>query len=392
MGGGFQFRYRMSGGMPSIRQFLRGDAGRVRAGDMVAYTDGGLKAASVGDECLLGSALEARADRTFISVITDADSVYSVADTHDRVAGEKLDIAGPSGDQGVASGPHDDVEVVIECSAAEETLVRIRLGRHCQAFSIPLVERPQAGLAPDRERELVAAAAAGDQAACAQLVEYSLPAIAGIARLYQGAANVERAELLQEGVVGLLRALRRFDPTMGTPFWGYASWWVRQAMQQLVSEVGRPAVLSDRAQRLLARLRAARHEHIQTHGREPSAEVLAAGSGIPADQVESLLAVELAPRALDEPFVGDAIRDPVADEVYEKIIDGLEIDEVRSLAEGLGDRERGILYDHYGVGRPQKTLREIGTNLGVSAERVRQIEESTLSKLRTAIIVGTFVP
>jgi RNA polymerase primary sigma factor len=389
--GGFQFRYRMSGGVPSIRQFLRGGAGPVRAGDMVAYTDGGLKAASVGDECLLGGAVEARADRTFVSVISDADAVYGVADAHDRLAGEKLDIAGPSGDQGVAPG-HEDFEVVVECSAAEETLVRIRLGRHCQAFSVSLVERPHAGLAPDRERELVASAAAGDQAACAQLVEYSLPAIAGIARLYRGAANVERAELLQEGVVGLLRALRRFDPTMGTPFWGYASWWVRQAMQQLVSEVGRPAVLSDRAQRLLARLTTARSQHIQTHGREPSAEVLSAESGIPADQVESLLAVELAPHTLDEPFVGDALRDPVADEEYERIIDGLEIDKVRSLAEGLDDRERGILYDHYGVGRPQKTLREIGTTLGVSAERVRQIEESTLSKLRTAIIVGTFVP
>jgi RNA polymerase primary sigma factor len=391
MGGGFKFRYRMSGGVPSIRQFLRGGAGPVRPGDMVAYTDGGLKAASVGDECLLGGAVEARADRTFVSVISDADAVYGVADAHDRLAGEKLDVAGPSGDQGVSPG-HEDFEVVVECSAAEETLVRIRLGRHCQAFSVPLVERPHAGLAPDRERELVAAAAAGDQAACAQLVEYSLPAIAGIARLYRGAANVERAELLQEGVVGLLRALRRFDPTMGTPFWGYASWWVRQAMQQLVSEVGRPAVLSDRAQRLLAQLTTARSQHIQTHGREPSAEVLSAESGIPADQVESLLAVELAPRTLDEPFVGDAISDPVADEEYERIIDGLEIDEVRSLAEGLDDRERGILYDHYGVGRPQKTLREIGTTLGVSAERVRQIEESTLSKLRTAIIIGTFVP
>src|ERR1700674_3721585 len=83
-----------------------------------------------------------------------------------------------------------------------------------------------------RERELVLAAAAGEQRAREELVEAFLPAIGGVARRYRMAFSVERSELLQEGVVGLLRAVERFDPSPGTPFWAYAFWWVRRSMQQ----------------------------------------------------------------------------------------------------------------------------------------------------------------
>src|SRR5918999_1820887 len=96
-----------------------------------------------------------------------------------------------------------------------------------------------------RERELVAAAKAGDPAARAQLVEAFMPLIGAAARGY-ARAHVQRAELLQEGVVGLLRALDGFDPQRGVPFWGYAAWWVRQAMQQLVAELTRRVVLAAR--------------------------------------------------------------------------------------------------------------------------------------------------
>ena len=76
----------------------------------------------------------------------------------------------------------------------------------------------------------MAEAAAGDQRACDALVDHYLPAIAGVARVYRH-ARVEHVDLMQEGVIGLLRAVRRFDPSFGVPFWGYASWWVRQAMR-----------------------------------------------------------------------------------------------------------------------------------------------------------------
>lgn len=248
-------------------------------------------------------------------------------------------------------------------------------------------------LEPARERELVLATAAGDRAACEELVDALLPAIAGVARRYRSVFGVQRSELLQEGVVGLLRAIRRFDPAAETPFWAYASWWVRQAMQDLVSEVARPTVLSDRAQRALARVREARHAHSQEHGREPSTAELADASELSREQVESILAAERASRMLGEPIelddwtagtLEEQIADPVSEDDYEQVIAQVATEQVGPLKDALSDRERSILCDHYGVGGPPQTLREIGGRLGLSAERVRQIEEQALDKLRVA--------
>jgi DNA-directed RNA polymerase sigma subunit (sigma70/sigma32) len=108
------------------------------------------------------------------------------------------------------------------------------------------------------EQRLVAAAKAGDRRAREELVEAFLPLIGGVARVYRTSETVARLELMQEGVVGLLRALERYDPTLGVPFWGYAGWWVRQAMQQLIAELTRPLVLSDRTLRQLSQLKRAR--------------------------------------------------------------------------------------------------------------------------------------
>ena len=93
-------------------------------------------------------------------------------------------------------------------------------------------------------------------------MEAFLPLIAGVARVYRGSEAITRVELMQEGVVGLLRALERYDPEQGVPLWGYASWWVRQAMQQLIAELTRPVVLSDRSLRQLSALKRAHHAYL----------------------------------------------------------------------------------------------------------------------------------
>ena len=129
------------------------------------------------------------------------------------------------------------------------------------------------------ERELVLAAKESRGEARDALIEAYTPLIGSVARRYRGASGVGRAELMQEGVVGLLRALERYDPGLGTPFWAYASWWVRQAMQQLVSELSRPVVVPDRAARQLARMRNTRRAYVRVHGREPSCGELARETG-----------------------------------------------------------------------------------------------------------------
>ena len=103
---------------------------------------------------------------------------------------------------------------------------------------------------------------AGDVEACRRLVDAFLPAISAQARHFPVGGGVLHEELLQEGVVGLLSAVRHYDPTRNVPFWAYASFWVRKAMQELVAELARPVSLSDRAVRGLAAIRAARAEHL----------------------------------------------------------------------------------------------------------------------------------
>lgn len=252
-------------------------------------------------------------------------------------------------------------------------------------------------LAADAERELVARALAGDPSARADLVETFLPLVSAMARIYRETPTVGRMELVQEGVVGLLRALERYDPGRGVPFWAYASWWVRQAMQQVVSELTLPVVMSDRALRQMSRIREAHGEHVLRHGREPTTRELAERTGFSADQIGSLERVERTPRSLEEPAderddlvdrFGDLLADPLAETEYERVLDEIEVEELRSLLAGLTARERMILRARYGLDGPEQTLSEIARGVGLSAERVRQIEQRALSKLRAAAVSG----
>ena len=243
----------------------------------------------------------------------------------------------------------------------------------------------------ERERALVAAAEGGDEDACRQLIESFLPAIQGLARRFAAGGGIQQTELTQEGIAGLLFAVRRYDARMGTPFWAYASFWVRKAMQDLLAELKRPVALSDHAVRGLAQIRAARRDYIDAHASEPTADQLAGATGFSRAHLDSLLAVERPPRPFDEPVgtdaagdlatLGDTLADPEAEEEYRHVLDEIA---VREFARGLDERERTVLWRHYGLGWPPQTLTQIGTSLGLTAERVRQIEAGALQKLREA--------
>lgn len=241
--------------------------------------------------------------------------------------------------------------------------------------------------------ELVAAAKSGDREARARLIEAVLPRVAALTRTYRHRTGIERVDLLQEGVVGVLRALERYDSSLGVPFWGYAVWWVRQAMQQLVSELALPVILSDRALRQLARIKDVHRSYVQEYGHEPSAAELADGADLSREHTAKLIAVDQPARRLDEPVAagdgnlgtfGELLVDPIAEDEYERVVERVEVAQLRSLLSGLDDRERMVLRARYGLDGEEQTLAEIGSRLGLSAERVRQIEQRALGKLRAA--------
>ena len=145
-------------------------------------------------------------------------------------------------------------------------------------------------LTRSQEQALVVAADGGDADASRKLVEVFMPAITGLALRFPAAAGVERQELHQQGVVGLLLAVRRYDPRLNRPFWAYASFWVRKAMQELVADLTRPVALSDRAVRGLAQIRTARGAYVQAHGTEPTVDQLSGATGFTPAQLESLQA------------------------------------------------------------------------------------------------------
>ena len=214
-----------------------------------------------------------------------------------------------------------------------------------------------------------------------RLVAVHMPAIRAIARQYRRHPRVDEAELVQAGVVGFLRAVDRFDPHAGTPLWAYAAWWVRSAIQHAVAELSGPCVLSDRALRRLARLRRA----------DGNADA-GALAGVPHADNAALKAASRPARSLDEPVaagagetVGDVLSDPRAEEPSEWAERRDTVRRVRELLPTLASRERRVLSGRFPADDRPRTLCDLGDELGVSAERVRQIEQSALSKLRAAL-------
>jgi RNA polymerase primary sigma factor len=164
-------------------------------------------------------------------------------------------------------------------------------------------------------------------------------------------------------------------------------------MQQLIAEVTRPLVLSDRALRQLSRVKDAHRQAVQETGREPARAELAARTNLSEEQVAGLLAAERPARSTDEPVVehdgavgpfGDLLVDPLAEGEYERVLDAIEVRQLSALLSGLSDRERAILRARYGIDGHEQSLREIGGRLGMSAERVRQLEQRALGELAAA--------
>ncbi|HET8557415.1 MAG TPA: RNA polymerase sigma factor RpoD/SigA [Gaiellaceae bacterium] len=244
----------------------------------------------------------------------------------------------------------------------------------------------------DEADALARRAKAGDAAAREALIRRLLPLVHSTARRYR-TEGLEQADLLQEGIVGLLRALQRFDPGRGVPFAAFAIWWIRQSLQEARSDFMRTIRLPPKALRQLSQLKSEHQRIYQGERRSAIIAELADRTNIELEQAEALLTADARARSLDEPVenaegeigtLGDLLEDPLSAAAYEDIVDEVAGEQLRALLSRLTERERDVVQARFGFDAQPEKLSEVGERLGVSAERVRQIEERALAKLRHA--------
>jgi RNA polymerase nonessential primary-like sigma factor len=244
-------------------------------------------------------------------------------------------------------------------------------------------------LSPQRIADLKAIVREGNRARSHLLVA-NLRLVVSLAKRYTG-RGMPLLDLIQEGNLGLIRAVEKFDYTKGFKFSTYATWWIRQAVSRGMADQARtirlPVHLVEQVNKL-SRLKRELHQQL---GRDATLDELAAESGIDADKISDLLDHARDPVSLDMPVgsdeeapLGDFIEDSESTSAESAVVNGFMHRDIDRVLDTLDEREQAVVRMRYGLvdGRP-RTLDEIGREFGISRERVRQIERDSMAKLRT---------
>jgi len=247
-------------------------------------------------------------------------------------------------------------------------------------------------LTPNEEVELAAKIQAGDRRAREHMIKANLRLVVKIAHDYDG-LGLPLLDLINEGNIGLMKAVERFDPSKGGKLSTYAAWWIKQSIKRALANQAKTIRLPVHLVDKISRMRRIATKLHEVYGREPTDEELGDELGISASKVAQLRNAAIRPASLDAPIGDDdtntfaeLVQDDRAEDPYEspqeKTVTGM----VEQLVDQLDEREQMILRFRFGLdGGAEKTLEEVGAKFGVTRERIRQIQNLALAKLRRMI-------